>query len=103
MSDQSISEIDAQEAISQAYFLILGRAAEWAPGFGLANAIDDIDNAQQALRMHIARIEKERDEWKRDFDELAQDHNEIVEALGGKDLLKFEPMEKIRDLIANQM
>jgi hypothetical protein len=43
----------AQEAFSQAYFLITGRSPEWSNMFGFAEALEDIDAAQQALRKAV--------------------------------------------------
>lgn len=48
---QLIDERDkAQEALSQAYYLITGRSPEWSNTFGYAEALEDIDDAQKILR-----------------------------------------------------
>jgi hypothetical protein len=47
----AIDERDAaQEAISQAYYLIVGRSPEWSNLFGYEQALADIEDAQSILR-----------------------------------------------------
>ena len=51
---QVIDERDAaEEALSQAYYLIMGRSAEWSNLFGHAEALQDIDDAQRTMRTAI--------------------------------------------------
>lgn len=45
----------AEEALSQAYFLITGRSPEWSNLFGYDEALEEIDDAQQVLRKSIAK------------------------------------------------
>lgn len=46
-----IDERDAaEEALSQAYYLIVGRSPEWSNLFGYKEALADIDDAQSILR-----------------------------------------------------
>lgn len=46
-----IDERDAAEqALSQAYYLITGKSPEWSNLFGYAEALQEIDEAQQILR-----------------------------------------------------
>lgn len=48
---QLIDERDAaEEALSQAYFLIVGHSPEWSNLFGYKEALADIDDAQSILR-----------------------------------------------------
>jgi hypothetical protein len=56
--DQLIGERDdAEEAISQAYFLIKGESPEWSNLFGYEQALEEIDFAQKALRSRLAQME----------------------------------------------
>lgn len=49
--EQTIGERDAaEEALSQAYFLITGRSPEWSNLFGNKEAIEEIDACQRLLR-----------------------------------------------------
>ena len=49
--EQLTNERDAAEdALSQAYFLITGRSPEWSNLFGYAEALQEIDEAQSLLR-----------------------------------------------------
>jgi hypothetical protein len=41
---------EAIEAVSQAYYLIVGRSPEWSNLFGVKQALEDIDDAQSILR-----------------------------------------------------
>lgn len=43
-----------EEAFGQAYYLIMGRAADWSSQFGVAEALEDIDDAQTVLRKSVA-------------------------------------------------
>ena len=52
----------AEEALSQAYYLITGRSPEWSNLFGHNEAIEEIDDAQRLLRARIAALEKDRPE-----------------------------------------
>lgn len=40
----------AEEAVSQAYYLIIGRSPEWSSAFGFKEALEEIDDAQHLLR-----------------------------------------------------
>jgi hypothetical protein len=44
----------AEEAISQAYFLMIGRSPEWSNKFGFTDALEDIEDAQSSLRQALA-------------------------------------------------
>lgn len=44
----------AQEAFSQAYYLITGRSPKWSSEFGSPEALQEIDDAQRLLRGEIA-------------------------------------------------
>src|SRR5216683_57546 len=47
-AEQIVQERDnAEEALSRAYYLIMGRAAEWSNNFGHVQALEDIDDAQR--------------------------------------------------------
>lgn len=48
---QTCAERDAaEEALSQAFFLVTGRSPEWSNHFGHVEALAEIDDAQRALR-----------------------------------------------------
>ena len=52
--EQTVTERDeAEEALSQAYYLIVGRSPEWSNLFGHEQALEDINDAQYALRQAI--------------------------------------------------
>lgn len=53
--DQLIGERDeAEESLSQAYYLITGRSPEWSNMFGHKEALEEIDEAQTILRKAVA-------------------------------------------------
>jgi len=53
---QVIDERDAaEEALSQAYYLITGSSPHWSNRFGYKEALEDIDDAQQLLRKSLAK------------------------------------------------
>lgn len=57
---QTLTERDeAEEALSQMYFLITGRSPEWSNLFGHQHAIEDVDDAQKCLRAEIKQLEAE--------------------------------------------
>lgn len=41
---------DAQEAMSQAYYLVTGRSPEWSNKFGYEQALEDIADAMSVLK-----------------------------------------------------
>lgn len=43
----------AEEALSQAYYLVIGRSPEWSNLFGHEEALEDINNAQKCLRAAV--------------------------------------------------
>jgi hypothetical protein len=47
----------AEESLSQAYYLITGRSPEWSNLFGHDEALEEIDDAQTALRKTNAALE----------------------------------------------
>jgi hypothetical protein len=50
----TIDERDAAaEAMSQAYYLVIGRSAEWSNLFGYEQANEDIGDAVESLKAHI--------------------------------------------------
>jgi hypothetical protein len=53
---------NAEESLSQAYFLIKGMSPEWSNLFGHAEAIEDIDDAQRSLRLALQQAEKRASE-----------------------------------------
>lgn len=56
-ASQLLDERDAaEEALSQAYFLITGRSPEWSNLFGYREALDEVDNAQELLRDEISSL-----------------------------------------------
>ncbi len=53
---QTIDERDrAEDALSQAYYLVIGRSPEWSNLFGHEEAVEEIDDAQKCLRAEIAQ------------------------------------------------
>jgi hypothetical protein len=55
MREQGVSQLieerdAAEEALSQAFYLITGRSPEWSNLFGHKEALEEIDAAQRALR-----------------------------------------------------
>jgi hypothetical protein len=55
---QTIDERDAaEEALSQAYFLIKGESPEWSNLFHYSQALEDIDDAQRCLQAEIKQLE----------------------------------------------
>lgn len=51
---QLIEERDnAEEAISQAYYIVTGRSPEWSNQFGYPEALEEIGDAVAALKAHI--------------------------------------------------
>lgn len=56
---QTINERDvAEEAFSQAYYLITGKSPEWSNLFGYDRALEDIDDAQKCLRTTIQKADE---------------------------------------------
>lgn len=63
--EQLIQERDeAEEAISQAYYLITGKSPEWSNAFGYAEALEEIDDAQRLLRQSLAPRQTVPAGWK---------------------------------------
>ena len=55
---QTIDERDAaEEALSQAYYLITGESPEWSNNFGKEAALEQIDDAQRMLRETVKQAE----------------------------------------------
>lgn len=51
---QIIDERDAaQEALSQAYYLVTGRSPDWSSVWGINECLEEIDDAQQLLRKAV--------------------------------------------------
>lgn len=58
--EQVIDERDkAEEAISQAYYLVIGQSPQWSNKFGHDQALDEIDNACGLLRGEIKRLKSD--------------------------------------------
>lgn len=54
--EQLCTERDAaEEALSQAYYLITGKSPEWSNLFGHVQALEEIDDAQKALRSSLSQ------------------------------------------------
>jgi hypothetical protein len=49
----------AEEALSQAYFLVVGRSPPWSNVFGRGDALEEIDDAAERLRQGLAPIRQE--------------------------------------------
>ena len=48
---------DAEETLSQAFYLITGRSPEWSNLFGHAEALEEVDDAQTILRESLKQAE----------------------------------------------
>lgn len=66
----------AEEALSQAYFLITGRSPEWSNLFGHDEALEEIDAAQQTLRKSLTTHPQLSDEVR---GKLVMAHNLIYD------------------------
>lgn len=53
----------AEEALTQAYFVVTERHPEWSSGFGPADALEDMDVTLIQERAEIERLTKERDDY----------------------------------------
>lgn len=51
----------ASEALSQAYYLIIGKSPEWSNLFGHSQALEEIDDAQTLLRKEIHSLQSQLD------------------------------------------
>lgn len=77
---QTIDERDrAEEALSQAYYLIKGESPQWSNLFGHEQVLDDIDDAQRCIRSEIATLTNDKNDaldnaanWHRRANELEQ-------------------------------
>lgn len=49
---------EAQEAVSQIYFIVFGEAAEWSNEFGIEKAVECITDAVNALKAHVRESQK---------------------------------------------
>lgn len=63
MSDHEIDQLmterdNAEEAMSQAYYLVVGESPEWSNLFGYKEALEAIDEAQHTLRTELAAKDK---------------------------------------------
>lgn len=66
--DQLMTERDeAEEAISQAYFLVTGRSPEWSNLFGHAEALEEIEDALILLRKAVSP-KAGRPQWMKEAD-----------------------------------
>jgi hypothetical protein len=52
----------AEEALSQAYFLVIGKSPEWSNVFGSAEALEEIDDAQRTLRAVLTPQPKDQNQ-----------------------------------------
>jgi hypothetical protein len=60
---KTIDERDeAQEAVSQAYYLVLGESPEWSNKFGYDAALDEIGGAVNSLKQMVAHLQARCDE-----------------------------------------
>ena len=73
---------DAEESLSQAYFLITGRSPEWSNLFGHAEALEEIDDAQTTLRKEITGLRAQVAERDKTIERLKRPvSEETLEAL----------------------
>ena len=69
---QTIDERDrAEEALSQAYYLVIGHSPEWSNLFGHEEAVEEIDDAQKCLRAEIAQQAAENTQLRSQIDAAA--------------------------------
>lgn len=55
--DQTIQERDdAEQALSQAYYLVIGRSPEWSNVFGHKEALQEIEDAVSLLKQSISAV-----------------------------------------------
>lgn len=47
----------AEEAVSQAYYLVTGRSPEWSSVFGYSQALEEIEDACASLRLAVRRFQ----------------------------------------------
>jgi hypothetical protein len=67
---QTIDERDAaEEALSQAYFLVKGESPQWSNLFGHNEAIEEIDDAQKCWRAELAQLQARKRKLARAFSE----------------------------------
>jgi tetratricopeptide (TPR) repeat protein len=62
----------AEQALSQAYFLVTGRSPQWSSVFGRTEAVADIDDAQSSLRQALQSLEADRDRLKEALEPFAK-------------------------------
>lgn len=54
---QTIDERDAaEEALSQAYFLIKGQSPQWSNNFGHEEALEEIEDAQKCTIIYFTKV-----------------------------------------------
>jgi hypothetical protein len=87
---RTIDERDAaEEALSQAYYLVTGNNPEWSSGFGHAHAIKDIGDAIGQQAREIERMSQ-----------IIDDRNVRIKALQEGNKLSLERGERITALTA---
>ncbi len=76
---------EAEQAISQAYFLVIGTSPEWSQRVGYEQALDEIDAAQTLLRKSVASAEARANTaeaevatYKRSWAELSKINADII-------------------------
>lgn len=101
---QLINERDnAEEAISQAYYLITGKSPEWSNLFGHAEALEEIDKAQTLLRQTIISQHNELSATKEQNASLSRAVAELTEAgdaryLAGVRVGRAQMLAEMQDL-----
>ena len=69
---QTIDQRDAAEnAISQAYFLVKGESPEWSNLFGYDEALEEISDALKCLRISVSNLEAENASLKAQVERLS--------------------------------
>ena len=70
--DQLISERDeAEEALSQAYFIVIARSPEWSNNFHYSEALEEISDACAVLRETVKARGAENDRLRAALEEIA--------------------------------
>jgi hypothetical protein len=85
---------DAQEAVSQIYYIVFGHAAEWSNLYGIDNAVEDIIDMVNCLKMENQRIVKESQQCHEQNDSLVKEHLELcgrnITLSGALSLLEYD-------------
>lgn len=51
---------DAEEALSQAFYLVTGRSPEWSNSFGFTEALQEIEDSVNVLKARVKQLQHPR-------------------------------------------